>query len=197
MDEEEVDPLDAYMSGIVDEVKKLVTVERATVMADKTKGTVSRPENGSNQQVVAATVTPKTVISSKLGERFYADDEDQDWESASDEDFDSILKKEKKKKELPTVDHSKVQYMPFRKKFYIEVPEIKKMTKEEVDQYRKDVLEDLKVRGKHCPKPVKEFAQCGLSSKVFSVMKKWGYDKPTPIQAQAIPAIMSGRDIIG
>jgi ATP-dependent RNA helicase DDX46/PRP5 len=28
-------------------------------------------------------------------------------------------------------------------------------------------------------------------------MKKYGYEKPTPIQAQAIPAIMSGRDVIG
>jgi superfamily II DNA/RNA helicase len=28
-------------------------------------------------------------------------------------------------------------------------------------------------------------------------MKKYGYEKPTPIQAQALPAIMSGRDVIG
>lgn len=28
-------------------------------------------------------------------------------------------------------------------------------------------------------------------------LKKHNYEKPTPIQAQAIPAIMSGRDLIG
>ena len=27
--------------------------------------------------------------------------------------------------------------------------------------------------------------------------RRHGYEKPTPIQAQAIPAIMSGRDLIG
>ncbi len=31
----------------------------------------------------------------------------------------------------------------------------------------------------------------------LDVIKKLGYAGPTPIQAQAIPAIMSGRDVIG
>lgn len=31
----------------------------------------------------------------------------------------------------------------------------------------------------------------------LEVIKRHGYEKPTPIQAQAIPAIMSGRDLIG
>ena len=31
----------------------------------------------------------------------------------------------------------------------------------------------------------------------LDVIKKLGYTGPTPIQAQAIPAIMSGRDVIG
>lgn len=31
----------------------------------------------------------------------------------------------------------------------------------------------------------------------FCFICRHGYEKPTPIQAQAIPAIMSGRDLIG
>lgn len=31
----------------------------------------------------------------------------------------------------------------------------------------------------------------------MNVLRKLGFEKPTPIQAQAIPAIMSGRDLIG
>lgn len=31
----------------------------------------------------------------------------------------------------------------------------------------------------------------------YDVIRKLGYAQPTPIQAQAVPAIMSGRDIIG
>lgn len=31
----------------------------------------------------------------------------------------------------------------------------------------------------------------------LEIIKQLGYEKPTPIQAQAIPAIMSGRDVLG
>ncbi|GFR10813.1 probable ATP-dependent RNA helicase DDX46, partial [Trichonephila clavata] len=58
-------------------------------------------------------------------------------------------------------------------------------------------LEGIKVKGKGCPKPIKNWAQCGVSKKVLEVLKKHGYDKPTPIQAQAIPCVMSGKDLIG
>lgn len=51
--------------------------------------------------------------------------------------------------------------------------------------------------GKGCPKPIKTWAQCGVSTKELNILKKMGFEKPTPIQAQAIPAIMSGRDLIG
>lgn len=53
------------------------------------------------------------------------------------------------------------------------------------------------ILGKGCPKPIKTWAQCGVSTKELNILKKLGFDKPTPIQAQAIPAIMSGRDLIG
>jgi ATP-dependent RNA helicase DDX46/PRP5 len=31
----------------------------------------------------------------------------------------------------------------------------------------------------------------------MAVLRKRGFERPTPIQCQAIPAIMSGRDVIG
>lgn len=46
-------------------------------------------------------------------------------------------------------------------------------------------------------KILQAWAQCGVSKKELDILKKLGYEKPTPIQAQAIPAIMSGRDLIG
>jgi hypothetical protein len=54
-------------------------------------------------------------------------------------------------------------------------------------------LEGIRVKGKGCPKPIKTWAQCGVSKKELDVLKKQSYEKPTPIQAQAIPAIMSGK----
>lgn len=55
----------------------------------------------------------------------------------------------------------------------------------------------IRVRGKNCPRPIRTWAQCGVAQKVLAVCKKNGYVTPTPIQSQAIPVIMSGRDMIG
>lgn len=42
----------------------------------------------------------------------------------------------KQKKELAKVDHSGVDYPSFRKSFYTEVPELARITPEEVEVYR-------------------------------------------------------------
>ena len=70
------------------------------------------------------------------------------------------------------------------------------MTSEEVESYRKE-LDGIKIRGIKCPRPIRKWTQCGLNQRVLEVIKRCAYERPTPIQAQAIPAIMSGRDIIG
>ncbi|MFN2576364.1 MAG: DEAD/DEAH box helicase [Pyrinomonadaceae bacterium] len=41
------------------------------------------------------------------------------------------------------------------------------------------------------------FSQLGLAPAQVSACKSLGYNEPTPIQRQAIPVILSGRDIIG
>jgi ATP-dependent RNA helicase DDX46/PRP5 len=146
-----------------------------------------------------------------------------------------------KSDKLGTVDHSKIDYPPFRRNFYIEVQELQKMSEADVAKYRLE-LENIKVqshfnfplhavlplpsasqsaissgpqfqvhlalnaqtnagfaqvRGKDVPKPVKTWNQCGLSSRLLEVLRKSGFAKPMAIQAQALPAIMSGRDCIG
>ncbi len=60
-----------------------------------------------------------------------------------------------------------------------------------------DALQYVQVRGKDNPKPVKTWTQCGLPTRALEVLRKMKYTKPMPIQAQALPAIMSGRDCIG
>lgn len=42
----------------------------------------------------------------------------------------------KQKKELPKIDHAGISYIPFRKNFYVEVPEITRMTSEEIEKYK-------------------------------------------------------------
>ncbi len=41
------------------------------------------------------------------------------------------------------------------------------------------------------------FAELGLSEAVLKAVEKCGYEQPTPIQAQAIPIVLQGRDLIG
>ncbi|QGM47573.1 DEAD/DEAH box helicase [Methylocystis heyeri] len=42
-----------------------------------------------------------------------------------------------------------------------------------------------------------KFNELGLSQKVLSAVEALGYQQPTPIQAQAIPPALQGRDILG
>ena len=200
-DDEEVDPLDAFMMGVGEQVMK---VNDEKQLKDGSKST-----NGKSGATMITVTKVKEKVPTKQeqlkkkkkGELMhndqdaveYSDEEEGDTELASA--LSTIFKKTKKK-ELPAVDHKKMEYVPFRKDFYREVPELASMTPEEVSAYRIE-LENVKVKGRDCPKPVKSWAQCGLSARVLDVIKKQNYEKPTPIQAQAIPTIMSGRDVIG
>lgn len=42
-----------------------------------------------------------------------------------------------------------------------------------------------------------EFSQLGLSAPVLQAVQSLGYEVPTPIQAQCIPFLLAGRDILG
>ena len=42
-----------------------------------------------------------------------------------------------------------------------------------------------------------DFSQLGLAPAQLSACESLGYNEPTPIQRQAIPVILSGRDVIG
>ncbi|RLN68947.1 hypothetical protein BBJ28_00010296 [Nothophytophthora sp. Chile5] len=106
-----------------------------------------------------------------------------------------ILQEAQKKKEIKAVDHSKIKYLPFQKKFYVVPKEIKQMSEEEVEAQRKEL--EIKIRGKSCPRPLQKWTQCGFSVRMLQLIQKHGYTEPFAIQQQALPAIMSGRDVIG
>lgn len=125
---------------------------------------------------------------------------ESDEEAALSDDQDILALAAKrsaaKKKDLAGVDHSKQQYEDFRKDFYIEPDELAELTDGQGDAMRLE-LDGISIRGKDCPKPVSNWGQCGLSAATLDQIQRLGYDSPTSIQAQAIPAIMSGRDTIG
>lgn len=56
---------------------------------------------------------------------------------------------------------------------------------------------EVEVTGNNRPKPVESFDDMGLLPTFLQNVRKAGYTKPTPIQKHAIPAVLSGRDLMG
>ncbi|OAA73511.1 DEAD/DEAH box RNA helicase [Cordyceps fumosorosea ARSEF 2679] len=168
-EEDDVDPLDAFMD-------------------DLQQKEIKRPP-------------PKKVSTvRKLPEpEAYFSDDDYGYEvdnDAADASAVLAMANKRKKKEIPTVDYSKIDIEPIRKNFWVEPVELSELNETEVAELRAE-LDGIKVNGKDVPKPVQKWAQCGLTRQTLDVIDDMGFEKPTSIQMQAIPALMSGRDVIG
>ncbi|KAF9880001.1 DEAD/DEAH box helicase [Colletotrichum karsti] len=166
-DEDDVDPLDAFMADL--------------------KDTKARP------------AAPQASTSSKKVQEPEAYFSDDDYAfKAEDKDANAILAMaaKRKKKDIPTVDYNKLDLQPIRKNFWVEPAELAALTEAEANDLRLE-LDGIKVSGKDVPKPVQKWAQCGLTRQTLDVVADLGYEKPTSIQMQALPVIMSGRDVVG
>ncbi|KAJ7507676.1 P-loop containing nucleoside triphosphate hydrolase protein [Mycena galericulata] len=182
-EEDEVDPLDAFMSGVKEEVQK--------VNLEDMKKVVGAPGGRSRIRLDERMIEDG---SEDVGDAVVTDELDAT--ELNPEDILALAAKKAKKKEMATVDHARIQYEPFRKEFYIPPPDIAAMTDEEADLLRLE-LDSIKIRGVDCPRPVTKWSHFGMPANCLDVIKKLNYTAPTSIQAQAIPAIMSGRDVIG
>ena len=165
-EEEDVDPLDAFMTGLADDA-------------------YTRPK-----------LAPK-IKAAQEPQAMFGDDEPQMTAVEQEDDILPISNK-KKKKDIPTVDHTKINYEPFQKNFYVEPSDLAALDEAEVADLRLE-LDGIKVRGTDIPKPATKWSQCGLSNQILDVINgsSLGYEKPTPIQAQAIPTLEAGRNLIG
>lgn len=139
--EEDVDPLDEYMRGVQEEVRKTHKLDM--------KKAKSEPGDKKGALVIVTGVA-KSKVNKNKGELI---EQNQDGlEYSSEEEIEDLKDTalsiaNKQKKELAKIDHNNIRYMPFRKSFYVEVPEIAKMTHEEVDAYKEE-LEGIRVKGK-------------------------------------------------
>jgi len=108
-----------------------------------------------------------------------------------------VFAMELKKKELRPVDHDAEAYAAIRKNFYVVPKALAALDDAEVAA-RRDA-DECKVRGKGCPPPIEAWSQAGLPDKALAaLLRGFGADAaPFPIQKQALPALMSGRDVIG
>jgi ATP-dependent RNA helicase DDX42 len=120
-------------------------------------------------------------------------DSDDDLE---EDDLDvEKLKKSKLIPLLPPVDHAAMDYPEFNKDFLKLHPEIKALDEARIAELRR-VL-DVRVSGSEVPSPALSFGHFGFDEVIMKEIRKSGFEKPTPIQCQAIPIALSGRDLIG
>lgn len=164
-DEEEIDPLDAFMNDLA---------------VPEDNGMSSLPPSRMKKDV-----------------QVFNNDDDDELTAVGDGTDDILaMAAKRKKKDVPTVNHAQIEYEPFRRSFYTEPVELAEMSQEDLDVLRAD-LDNITVRGKDPPKPILKWSQGGFGAQILDVIRDLGFEKPTPIQSQTLPAIMSGRDTIG
>ncbi|XP_028966897.1 probable ATP-dependent RNA helicase DDX46 [Galendromus occidentalis] len=189
--DDEIDPLDAFMEGIKKQVRTIA--RSAPVKAVAAVPSASTTVKGSGRKARGKAGAKGEVMEQNQDGLEYSDEgEEEDLQQAMDTYSSATLGKIKKQ---TTITFDDITFQPFRKDFYIEVPELAQMTPAEVEALRAE-MEGITVKGKNVPKPIKTWPQAGISKRVLDVLKKLNFEKPTPIQCQALPAIMTGRDLI-
>ncbi|KAG9509702.1 ATP-dependent RNA helicase DDX42, partial [Fragariocoptes setiger] len=96
---------------------------------------------------------------------------------------------------LPDIDHSLIQYEPFERYFYKEHNDIRMLNDDQVQGLREKL--EIRVTGNAPPKPVCSFAHFNFDDVLMKLIRKSEYTQPTAIQAQAVPAALQGRNVIG
>ncbi|GAU96447.1 hypothetical protein RvY_07892 [Ramazzottius varieornatus] len=200
-EEDEEDPLDAFMADIAKEATTQSVVQPKSAPAQPQFATLEEPSLPSGK-AYRADIEEDDAEESYY--RFMAENpnhglapgEDDLPPLEYDEDGNPIAPERSKHMELlSSFDHSQVDYPPFEKNFYEEHEEIKKLDTNQVNDLRKKL--GIRVTGASAPKPVASFAHFNFDELLMKAIRKSEYTQPTPIQAQAIPAILQGRDVIG
>ncbi|AES82204.1 putative RNA helicase [Medicago truncatula] len=199
-EEDEIDPLDAFMEGIHEEMKSAPPPKPKEKVEDRYKDDLE--DDPMESFLRAKKDLGLTLASDALHAGYDSDEEVYAAAKAVDAgliDYDSddnpIVLDKKKIEPIAPLDHNEIDYEPFNKDFYEESPSISGMSEQDVIDYRKSLA--IRVSGFEVPKPVKTFEDCGFAPQIMGAIKKQGYEKPTSIQCQALPVVLSGRDIIG
>lgn len=71
---------------------------------------------------------------------------------------------------------------------------IKTMNSDQVASLRKEI--EVHVEGEDIPAPILDFSNCKFDPKLKENLEVAGYDIPTPVQMQTLPAALKGRNIL-
>lgn len=96
---------------------------------------------------------------------------------------------------LPLFDHSQCYYENVRVNFYNEHPNIANMPPKIINEIME--AHSIKVYGSNSPRLFTSFNELIIDKPLLNVIKEQKFVSPTPIQMQGLPAVLSGRDVIG
>ncbi|CAL9146814.1 DEAD-box ATP-dependent RNA helicase 24 [Musa acuminata AAA Group] len=197
----EIDPLDAFMEGIQEEIR----APPPGSAKPKDKGDKYNEEYDDDpvESFLRSKKDAGLTLASEVLHAGYESDEEVYAAAKAvdagmieyDSDDNPIVVDKRKIEPIPALDHSNIDYEPFNKDFYEEKPSISGMSDQDVTEYRKSLA--IRVSGFDVPKPIKLFEDCGFPTALMGAITKQGYEKPTTIQCQALPIVLSGIDIIG
>ncbi|KIK63192.1 hypothetical protein GYMLUDRAFT_72412 [Collybiopsis luxurians FD-317 M1] len=95
---------------------------------------------------------------------------------------------------LRSVDWSQTKLAHFEKNFYIEDKRVLARSEREIEEFRRS--KEIKVQGRNVPRPVTSFQEAGFPEYLMTSIRAQGFKEPTPIQCQAWPMALSGRDVV-
>ncbi|KAA0188952.1 hypothetical protein HAZT_HAZT003568 [Hyalella azteca] len=194
----EEDPLDAFMVGIEQQVKREDRRTAANAdLAAKDSGSSSALESKGVRQDIDEEDDEESYyryIEENPNAGKHGDDSEEEVEYDA-EGNPIVTRKSKVIDPLPPIDHSTVNYPDFTKNFYQEHEEIAALDNAQVTDLRRKL--GITVTGFAASKPVSSFGHFGFDEALLKSVRKSEYSQPTPIQAQAVPVALSGRDIIG
>ena len=82
----------------------------------------------------------------------------------------------------------------FEKNFYLEHPDVSSRDAAAVASHR--AKHAIAVSGRDPPSPITTFEEASFPDYVLSELRAAGFPTPTPIQSQAWPTVLSGRDVV-
>jgi ATP-dependent RNA helicase DDX42 len=186
-DNEEEDPLDAFMRSMEQPASAPAPQQRAQAADDEYDPVTSYVEARGRQPLGAQRATH--------------DDSDEDvyataaaLDAAQGDDVGRLEPRTADAAPLDDVDHDAVTYEDFARVLYTAAPEVARLTDAEVAQKRAAC--GIRVGGPDPPAPVDRFGQCGLPAQALLALKQRGFTAPTAVQASVLPAALSGRDVL-
>ncbi|AQL07150.1 Putative DEAD-box ATP-dependent RNA helicase family protein [Zea mays] len=198
--DEEIDPLDAFMAEIQEEIRAPPPPPKAEALRRADSGD---DEDDPVESFLRAKKDAGLTLAADAMRAGYDSDEEVYAAAKAvdagmmeyDSDDNPIVVDKKTIEPIPALDHSTIEYDTFTKDFYEEKPSISGMSDQEVADYMKSLA--IRVSGFDVPRPIKNFEDCGFPVPLMNAIAKQAYQKPTTIQCQALPIVLSGRDIIG